>query len=78
MFWQPIYAGIFKELRLEIGFIEEMRITTWGNEELCQTFFPNSSYSRKYKLVNSHEFCKNFFLVNRNAMFDEKDNRILL
>ena len=42
---------LFKEILLEIGFIEEMR-TTSGNEEVPQTFFHNSLYLQKYDLIH--------------------------
>ena len=41
---------MLKEILLEIGFIEDMR-ANWGNEEVPQTFFHNSPYSRKYVLI---------------------------
>ena len=40
---------LFKEIQLDIGFIEERR-TTWGNKEVPQTFFYYSPYSRKYAI----------------------------
>ena len=42
---------VLKEILLEIGFVEEMR-TTWGNEEVPQTFSHNFPYSRKYLLIH--------------------------
>ena len=37
---------LFKEIQLEIGFIEERR-TTWGSQEVPQTLFYYSSYPQK-------------------------------
>ena len=45
------YCIFFKEILLEIGFIEEMR-TIWGNKEVPQTFFHNFLYLRKYDLIS--------------------------
>ena len=39
-----------KEIVLEIGFIEEMRIT-WGNTKVPKTLFHYSSYSLKSDLI---------------------------
>ena len=39
---------IFKEILLNIGFIENMRITR-GNKEVPQTFFHSFIYLRKYR-----------------------------
>ena len=40
----------FKEIPLEIGFIEKIR-TTWGNKEVPQIFLHNSLYLQKYDLI---------------------------
>ena len=42
----PLAKPLFKEILLEIGFIEEMR-TTWEYKEVPQTFFHYWRYLRK-------------------------------
>ena len=44
------YRIFVKEIRLKIGFIEEMR-TIWGKKEMPQTFFHNFLYLRKYDFI---------------------------
>ena len=51
-FWAPMPLDVLvKEILLEIGFVEELRIT-WGNKELPQTFFHNTVYLQIYDLIH--------------------------